>query len=119
VTMYEFNPSENEAIRTTAKWIQVLGVINSVLALIQLCNGVQGIISASIYGATAWVLLGAARALRKVVETEGEDITHLMTGLDGLSTLFSLRLWLMVTSLVLAGLGLVVLILVMVFSVVS
>jgi len=48
----------------------------------------------------------ASMSFKSVVQTEGQDITHLMDALDDLRKLYSLQYWLLILGLVLATAGL-------------
>lgn len=107
---YEFTGEQNRVIRSLARKMQAVGIFMLVLGALALAGFV-----ASLFGTPAgvWIpvavffaLIGvwtvrAGREFRQVVETEGSDISHLMTALTELKKFYTLNFWLFVVYLVL------------------
>jgi hypothetical protein len=109
--MYEFNETENKTIEETAKWAKILGLVNFGLAGISILDGLNGLMNVALYGALGYILLVAAQSLTLVVETEGEDVDHLMKALDGLNQLFTIRLALLILALFFVGAAILIMML--------
>ena len=96
---YEFNHVENAVIAQAAFWARMLGIfliITGVAALLN-CNVIG-------FGLDLWIgisFLGGATALTAVVNTQGNDIFHMMTALTKLGTAFKIRV---IVTLVAVGL---------------
>ncbi len=100
---YEFTQQENSVIGTTAKyakwwgWISlVVGVIMTVVAFATFTQGAEAGLDALLQGVPA-VIVGAffiktAKALQLVVDTEGDDISHMMTAVKSLGSAFQIQL---------------------------
>ena len=100
---YEFTQQENSVIGTTANrakwwgWISlVLGVILTLVAFASFTQGVEAGLDALLQGVPS-VIVGAifiktARSLQLVVDTEGDDIIHMMTAVKSLGSAFLVQL---------------------------
>jgi hypothetical protein len=100
---YEFSQLENETITKLAFWARVLSItmlINAGLALIS-CN----VLTVAIMVVIAIPMLTAANAFKRVADTRGFDVFHMMEALRSLGTSFLVRIiiWLSVIVLVLFG----------------
>ena len=96
---YEFNESENAVIGKSAYWARVLGILMIVTgagSLIQ-CN----VVTFGIDLAVGLTFLGAATSLNMVVNTQGNDIQHMMMALGKLRTAFKIRVIVVIVALVL------------------
>ncbi|HXG10779.1 MAG TPA: hypothetical protein VNK04_13560 [Gemmataceae bacterium] len=104
---YEFTSGQNAVIRPLVRdmvWVavplQLMGVlygIASVLAVLQAFRDPQHFWRAALIGLAMlfYLALGvwtgrAARAFKRIVATQGQDITHLMKALDNLRKLYAL-----------------------------
>ncbi len=100
---YEFNPEQNAVIRELAGVMNVAGLVLMALAIVTILYAgafIAGVgrdptplvfaaFCAPMVIAGFWVR-GAAEPLLKIVDTEGKDITHLMSALSELRRIFSL-----------------------------
>jgi hypothetical protein len=95
---HEFTSEENEVLADLAQWSGALGI----LKLLQAALGFLGknFLGGAIELAVGLSLLGARKSLRSAVDTQGNDIDHLMIAVDKLSTVFTFRL---ILSLFVAG----------------
>jgi hypothetical protein len=105
---HEFTPEENEILADLARWSGALGI----LKLLQAGMGFLGknLLGGAIELAVGLSLLGARKSLRSAVDTEGNDIDHLLIAVEKLTTVFTFRL-----ILSLFGVGVVVLVVGIVF----
>ncbi len=104
---YEFDGNQNDIIERLSRsmqWIaaplQVVGVLyalGGVLALVQAFREPSSALGAvyALLGALFFLALGtwtrnAARSFHRIVTTTGQDIDHLMDGLDNLRKMYSL-----------------------------
>ena len=97
---YEFTQQENLVIGTTARyakwWGRVSLVIGVIITLFALRSFTQGGVAALLQG-VAPVIVGvffikAGKALQLVVDTEGDDISHMMTAVQSLGSAFLVQL---------------------------
>ena len=86
---YEFDDQQNATISSAATWARVLGIVMIVVGVASLlnCNVVTLIIDL-VVGIN---LLGGASSLSMVVNTQGNDIAHMMQALGKLGTAFKVR----------------------------
>lgn len=95
---YEFGPGENGVIASTAAKAKIWGIVSIVMGGLQILYGLYGLLfngAAIPYAFTGVAnlvvggsFLGAGGALRSVVDTQGNDVAHLMTGLRKMGTSF-------------------------------
>ncbi len=109
---YEFTHEENTVISECAKWGTVLAVIYFVLAALNICNLCGKPLEASINIAT-YVLVGifiilSAGAMKAVVNTQGNDVRHMLDAVEKLGNMFLVRLIAFVISLVFIVIGLAI-----------
>jgi hypothetical protein len=96
---YEFSPEQNEVIASLASNMKMVGVValisGGLLVVAGCVLSAKGAASAVIQGAVAVVVGGftvqAAGAFREIVDSRGDDISHLMTALGTLRTLYRLQ----------------------------
>jgi hypothetical protein len=99
---YEFNDAEDSEIRRTAMLMRAAGVVSIVVGALQALASLAALAKtplALVQTATAAVLIvvgifvlrGGTR-LAAVVETKGQDITHLMAGLHSVGTAFLVQI---------------------------
>ena len=113
---YEFSDMENQIIDKAAGRARTWGIISIVLGALQLLGTLgavanpgfivylpQGII-AIIIGTT---FLGAGNSLKAVVETQGNDIPHMMTAVQKLGSAFFIQIVVTIIGVVLVALALV------------
>lgn len=97
---YEFSATENETIGKVALWAKVLAGALAVQALFSLYNGnYLGVIIEVIVIVS---LFQAGQAFDSVVNSQGNDVMHLMEALDKVSTVFAIRIGLFVFAMVIA-----------------
>jgi len=96
---YEFNDVENQAISSAAFWARLLGIfliVSGVASLIN-CN----VITFGIDLAIGITFLGGASSLSMVVNTQGNDIQHMMMALGKLGNAFKIRVFVTIAAVVL------------------
>ena len=100
---YEFSEVENKTVERAAAWTKALAVLFFVQAGLQVIN--LNIIFIAIDIGIGIAFWRASKSLASVVETEGNDVKHLMDALKSLSGAFMIRLVLVAVGL---GIALVV-----------
>ncbi len=86
---YEFGHYENNVFGDVARWMTIAAVVNALGPLTPLHgDGALGTVLTLVVSA---LLLMGASAFRRVVSTQGNDVTHLMEALDRLTTVLTLR----------------------------
>lgn len=106
---HEFGPYENEVIGKTGKWIGYWSWIAVLSGVAMIITGfltsesiVGGLVMGAIYIFIGLYFRGAAKSMKDVVETAGNDVQHLMTALDKLSSAFKVMVLLVFIGVVLA-----------------
>jgi hypothetical protein len=107
---YEFTSRENEIIGKAATWSLRLAVASFVMVVVHLVFAIvgtdfagtsfrllvfdmgAGVVSASCYLAAGVLFAVTAGALRRVVDTQGDDLKHMLKVLDTLHRIFVLRI---------------------------
>jgi hypothetical protein len=100
--MYEFTTKENLTLSQAAHWARVLGAINVLTGITQLSNGFAGLVNMAIYLVIGMALWNGGGALKRVVDTQGDDISHMMDAMTNLARVFTIRLAMIALGLVLA-----------------
>ena len=77
---YEFGHYENSVFGDVAKWMTVAAVVN-VLGMLTPLH-VEGTLGGVLTLVVSLLLWMGASAFRRVVSTQGNDVTHLMEALD-------------------------------------
>jgi hypothetical protein len=109
---YEFKTNENRIIGQLASKMHFVGLFLLTMGLLIIGIGVAVVFHVGpIISGTLACVVGlwtqrASMSFKNVVQTEGDDITHLMDALDDLRKLYSLQYWLLVLGVLLALLGL-------------
>ncbi len=90
---YEFTHLENQTVEKTASWAKILAIVLFV-------DGGLSVVGQDIVGAVVSIIVGlmfynAAKHLKLVVDTEGNDVTNLMSALKKVNTAFTIRIVLM------------------------
>jgi hypothetical protein len=98
VEQYEFTSRENQVIGKLAKSMGYLGYVLVTFGVVILVIGVfnhhAGMVLSSIgFVCTGIFTLTAAGSFRNVVETKGDDISHLMAALEHLRRATSVLVW--------------------------
>jgi hypothetical protein len=86
---YEFGRYENSVFGDVARWMTVAAVVNALGLLTPL--HVEGALGGVLTLVVSLLLWMGASAFRRVVSTQGNDVTHLMEALDRLTTVLTLR----------------------------
>jgi hypothetical protein len=107
---YEFTDRENETIGRAGTWALALAGVSFVMVIVHLVvafvgtdlSGTSaallvfdmgaGVVSATCYLAAAVLFSIVGGALKKVVNTEGSDLTNMMKALDTLHRIFVIRI---------------------------
>ena len=108
---YEFNQMENAAIAQAAFWAKLLGIFLIVTGSAALLN--CNVITFALDLAIGIAFLGGATSLNAVVNTQGNDIMHMMTALTKIRTAFKIRVIVTLVAvglLMLLGIGIVLLV---------
>jgi len=92
---YEFSGGQNVPIRDLAGKMKFVGISLIVLGIVQLAVFLFTWDWGSPLNAVFHILIGtwthrAAAGFRKIVDTKGHDITHLMTSLRNLRSMYTL-----------------------------
>ena len=87
---YEFSEVENKTIERCAAWVKALAVLFFFNAGLQLIN--FNVIGIAIYIGIGVGFWKAGKSLAAVIETEGNDVKHLMDALKSMSGAFMIRL---------------------------
>ena len=102
---YEFSATENETIGKVALWTKVLAGALAVQALFSLYNGnYLGVVIEAIVIVS---LFQGAQAFDAVVNSQGNDVMHLMEALDKVATVFAIRIALFLLGMVIAACALI------------
>lgn len=97
---YEFSATENETIGKVALWAKVLAGALAVQALTSVVGGnYLGVIVEVIVIIS---LFQGAQAFDNVVNSQGNDVMHLMEALEKVSTVFAIRIGLFIFAMVIA-----------------
>lgn len=88
---YEFSEAENGIIGKAGLWATILAIVMFVEAGVELLSN-QNFISAGIYVTIGIFYLLGGKALKGVVNTEGSDVTLMMSALNKLGTAFLIRI---------------------------
>ena len=95
---YEFNDAENGVIANAAFWAKLLGIFMIVTGVASLMNcNVLALVVNLLVGIT---FLGASTSLGMVVNTQGNDIVHMMQAMGKLRSAFKIRVIVVIISLV-------------------
>ena len=86
---YEFSPLENQTIANAAKWTKFLSIILFVQAAFQLLN--QQWFNALFPAGMGYLFLTGSQAFESVVNSAGNDMNHMMTAINKITTVFTIR----------------------------
>jgi hypothetical protein len=104
---YEFNQQENAVIAQAAFWARLLGIFLIVTGAVAMLN--CNIIQFALDLAVGIAFLGGATSLNAVVNTQGNDVQHMMTALTKLGGAFKIRVIVTLIAVGLLAIGAVVL----------
>lgn len=105
---FEFNTSQNALFGDLAQKMGFVGLLFIVLGALTILggifNGIEGL--SNILGGILYILIGlwtknASDAFQRIVDTQGSDITNLMTALGQLRKLYTLQYWAIIIGIVL------------------
>lgn len=96
---YEFDAVQNATISSTSLWARILGIALIIVGAASLinCNIIQFILNLVI----GIYFLSGASSLGMVVNTQGNDIAHMMTAIEKLGTAFKIRVIFTIVAVVL------------------
>lgn len=98
---YDLNVAENAVISKAGFWSRLLGIIMVVTGAAALMN--CDVVTFAINLAVAITFLGAATSLNMVVNTQGNDVQHMMMALAKLRNAFKIRVIVVLAALVLVA----------------
>lgn len=97
---YEFTLAQNETIASLARYMRLAGVALIVFGVVQLVGAfvvARSGWSLFVQGAVSLVLgvlaIGIAGRFRRIVDSRGRDIGHLMDALGGLRVMYAIQVW--------------------------
>ncbi|MBS2012015.1 MAG: hypothetical protein JST00_03955 [Deltaproteobacteria bacterium] len=96
---YEFSDEENRGIASAAFWARLLAIFLIITGVASLVN--CNIVAFGIDLGIGLTFLGAASSLTAVVNTQGNDIQHMMTALGKLGSAFKIRVFVTLAAVVL------------------
>jgi hypothetical protein len=108
---YEFNQQENAVVAQAAFWARLLGIFLIITGAVAMLN--CNIIQFALDLAVGIAFLGGASSLNAVVNTQGNDVQHMMTALTKLGGAFKIRVIVTFIAVGLLAVGAVVLTLVL------
>ena len=101
---YEFSPQQNEVFGGLASAMKFVGICLIIVAILHglaVTRGNAGaLVSGFIYFFIGIWTIGAAGSFRKIVDTQGRDITNLMAAITSLRSLYHLQRVLIIIGLV-------------------
>ena len=103
---YEFDATQNASIASAALWARILGIALIVVGAAALIN--CNVIEFALNLVIGIYFLGGASSLSAVVNTQGNDIAHMMQALSKLGAAFKVRVIMTLVAvglLVVCGLG--------------
>jgi hypothetical protein len=96
---YEFSPEQNEVIGSLATSMRIVGVLSllsgSFLVLMLAYRGAPALIEGVLALVVGGFTVKAARAFRQIVDSQRDDIGHLMTALAALRSLYGIQAFLL------------------------
>ncbi len=111
---FEFDASQNALFSDLAQKMGFVGLLFIALGALTILggvfNGVGGL--SNIFVGVLYILIGlwtknASDAFRRIVDTQGSDITNLMTALGQLRKLYTLQYWAIIISIIFIVLALI------------
>ncbi len=113
---YEFTDAQNMTFSVLASRMKFLGILNMVFAVFiglfailalfgsPLTIVVSGPQVAMLVVLGLW-MMNASSSFRMIVDTHGQDISHLMTAMEALRKLYNLQFWLTIAVLIVFLIG--------------
>lgn len=112
---FEFDTSQNALFSDLAQKMGFVGLLFMALGALTILggvfNGIGGL--SNVFVGVLYILIGlwtknASDAFRRIVDTQGSDITNLMTALGQLRKLYALQYWAIIISIAFIVLALIV-----------
>jgi len=105
----EFDASQNPSFASLAGSMKIVAIIMMIFGALSALNILTGDIVSALVGGL-YIVIGvwtkdAGQSIQNIVNTEGNDIDHLMNAVKDLNKLYSLQKWLMIVGIVFAVLG--------------
>ncbi|MBI3111147.1 MAG: hypothetical protein HYZ01_06200 [Ignavibacteriales bacterium] len=107
---YEFTTEQNNTLRQLSKKMKSVGIFLFIAGGLTIVSGIQdmmygGNLIFSVVTGTIYILMGmwtfrAGKAFERVVQTEGNDIDHLMLANGSLLSLYTMQFWLIIVAVV-------------------
>ncbi|RPI01881.1 MAG: hypothetical protein EHM72_05450 [Calditrichaeota bacterium] len=103
---FEFSTQQNSTFGSLAGKMKLVSIFFIVIGVLSaMSNWVQGSIVAGVINAAVFIFIGiwtldAGRAFRRIVDTQGSDISHLMSALVNLKRLYTLQFWLLIITMI-------------------
>jgi len=92
--------------------MKIVAIIMMILGALSVLSILAGDIGSAVMGVFYIIIgvwtKGAAQSIQNIVNTEGNDIDHLMNAVKDLNKLYSLQKWLMIVGIVLTVLAVIV-----------
>jgi hypothetical protein len=108
---YEFSPEQNSILLDLANKMKFVGIFEIVLGGIYVLTAVGGMFqnigSGIVQVFLGYLTLNASKFFLNIVQTEGNDITHLMSAMLELKKLYSIQFWLNIILIVFVVIGLI------------
>jgi hypothetical protein len=107
---YEFSAAQNQTIGTLARSMRVVGAFLILMGVVELLGAVLQLVRTGTFQINlAWLLYfifgawtrKAARSFQLIVDTQGSDISHLMSALDNLRKIYGFLYWFILVVLIL------------------
>lgn len=100
---YEFSELENKTIGKAATWATALGILFFVQCAFSVFQ--LDIINAIVNLVVGIAFFKGGKAFKKVVDTEGNDLMHLMEALNRLSQAFQIRIVIVIIGVVIVAIA--------------
>ena len=107
---YEFTPTQNETIASLSRYMRLAGIVLVLFGVLQAVAAVlaaRGGVGIAIQGIVSAVLgvlvISIAGHFRRIVDSRGRDIGHLMEALAQLRLMYAIQVWIVVVAIVLIG----------------
>lgn len=115
-SQYEFTADQNVVIGGLAGKMKLVAIFLVTIGILSaMVNWVQGSIITGLILGLVYALIGvwtfdAARSFRKIVDTQGSDISHLIDALKDMRRIYTLQFWVILVAsiLILIAIGSVI-----------
>ncbi len=105
---HEFSSEHNvifSKLATAMKFVGIFQIVLGVLCMLALFSGdvgaiIQGVVTGVVYILVGILLARASNHLRKIVDTEGSDIDHLMNAMGDISILYNVSMYIVIVAIV-------------------